>query len=79
MPTGTSPLVPASYDLVWTVVVIAVLAALVLGVVLLVRALRRPTGPGVVDRVESLRALRDSGAISEEEYAARKDRLLDRL
>lgn len=75
----SNPLLPASYDVVWSLVVIAVLAAALVGLVLLLRAARRPRRPDVVAKVESLAALRDSGAIPAEEYEDRKNRVLDRM
>lgn len=75
----STPLLPASYDVVWTLVVVALLGAVVLGVLLVVRTVRRAKAPSAVRKVESLATLRESGAISEQEYEDRKNRVLDRF
>ncbi len=75
-PSAADPLLPASYDLVWSLVLLALLVAVVLAVVLAARALRRRPPGTTVERVRALAELRDSGAITPEEYEERKDRVL---
>lgn len=86
-----NPLLPASYDILWTLVVmiaVAVLLVVVVGLVLLlVRARRRdrgtaPTTSGAAplsERLAELDRLHDEGAISSEEHRQARARVLGTL
>lgn len=77
---GVNPLLPATYDVVWTLVLVAVLVAAVLLVATVVKVLRRRTaGEQVVARAKALTALHEAGEISDEEYERLRSRLLDRI
>lgn len=78
-----NPLVPASYDIVWSAVMVGVLVLLVLAVIALVRMVRRPSetrrvplAGDAVERVRQLAQLRDEGAITTQEYEARMHHIL---
>ncbi|WP_168202716.1 MULTISPECIES: SHOCT domain-containing protein [Georgenia] len=75
-----NPLLPASYDVVWTLVLVAFLVAAVLVVAAAIKVLRRRTvGEQVVASAKALTDLHEAGEISDEEYERRRSRLLDRL
>jgi uncharacterized membrane protein len=76
---ATAPLVPATYDAVWTLAVVAVLVALTLVLTAALRALRHRAAGDTVARVQALAALHAAGAISDEEYERRRERLLAQL
>lgn len=76
---GVDPLMPATYDAVWSLVLVAVLVAVTLVATAAMRALRQRTAGDTVARVQALAALHASGAISDEEYESRRERLLDQL
>ncbi|MCM3659835.1 SHOCT domain-containing protein [Georgenia satyanarayanai] len=76
---GENPLLPATYDAVWSLVLVAVLVAVALVATAAMRALRQRTAGDTVARVQALAALHASGAISDEEYERRRERLLDQL
>ncbi|WP_413450160.1 SHOCT domain-containing protein [Georgenia phoenicis] len=76
---ASNPLMPAAYDAVWTLVFVAILVAITLAVTATVRVLRQRTAGDTLARVGALTALHDSGAISDEEYERRRERLLDQL
>ena len=77
---GVNPLLPASYDVLWTLVLVALLVALVLVVAAASKVLRRRTAAEqVVARAKALTALHEAGEISDEEYERRRSRLVDRI
>ncbi|PYG02342.1 Short C-terminal domain-containing protein [Georgenia satyanarayanai] len=76
---GENVLLPATYDAVWTLVAVAILVALTLVLTAAVRMMRQRTAGDTVARVQALAALHASGAISDEEYERRRERLLDQL
>ena len=76
---GENALLPATYDAVWSLVLVAVLVAVALVATAAMRAMRQRTAGDTVARVQALAALHASGAISDEEYESRRERLLDQL
>ena len=75
-----NPLLPASYDVMWTLVLVAVLVAAVLVVAAAIKVLRRRTaGEQVVASAKALTALHEAGEISDGEYERLRSRLLDRI
>ena len=77
---AANPLLPASYDVLWTLVLVALLAAVVLVVAAAIKGLRRRTAAEqVVARAKALTALHEAGEISDAEYERRRSRLLDRI
>jgi len=76
---GENALLPATYDAVWSLVLVAVLVAVALVATAAMRAMRQRTAGDTVARVQALAALHASGAISDEEYERRRERLLDQL
>ena len=75
-----NPLLPASYDVMWTLVLVAVLVAAVLVVAAAIKVLRRRTaGEQVVASAKALTALHEAGEISDGEYERLRCRLLDRI
>ncbi|WP_152189707.1 SHOCT domain-containing protein [Georgenia satyanarayanai] len=76
---ATNQVLPATYDAVWSLVLVAILVAITLAVTAATRFLRHRTAGDTVARVQALAALHASGAISDEEYDRRRERLLDQL
>ncbi|MEE6286431.1 SHOCT domain-containing protein [Georgenia sp. MJ173] len=77
------PLLPATYDMAWSVVSVIIVGLVVTAVVLLVRFTRRsqrhheaPIAADAVEHVRRLAHLREAGAITADEYEARKNRIL---
>ncbi|MFH5824473.1 SHOCT domain-containing protein [Georgenia sp. AZ-5] len=78
------PLLPASYDIVWSAGVILVLVVATIAAVMLVRHVRNEkrrhkvqvAAPEAVEQVHHLAQLRDIGAITPQEYEARKNSFL---
>lgn len=76
---GENAVFPATYDAVWSLVLVAILVAVTLIGAAAMRALRQRTAGDTVARVQALAALHASGAITDEEYETRRERLLDQL
>ena len=82
-----NPLLPSSYDLAWTVVIVLLVTAIACGVVLVARAMRRggrgDTGTSgtarLSQRLAELDQLRDDGAITPEEHREARARVLGTL
>lgn len=82
-----NPLLPATYDILWTAVVAALLAVVVGVVVLLVRSGRREHGPAATtpgaarlsESLAELDQLRQDGVISSEEHREARARVLGTL
>ncbi|WP_062135064.1 hypothetical protein [Demequina aestuarii] len=56
-----NPLVPAAYDIIWTLAVLGIPTAVILGVVLIVRRSRKPAdGPGALQANAGVTGPRDT-------------------